>query len=193
MGLTIKSTEGQTPIEPGNWPAACCGYIQLGTHTSTFGDQTKRGPRLMLMWWMEEQRREIARRYSLTLHSKGTLRATIEAMMGKLTPEMEAELDLDHLIGKPCLLDVRLKTKTDGKTFAEVHAISSLPRGMSRPGLKGFNSEAGGAAKIYVMHDSEGRFQTPPAWVPDWVKKIISESEESIAAAKAAAVNEAPF
>jgi hypothetical protein len=190
MGLVIKN-EAASPIEAGSWAATCSGYIQLGTHTSDFGGgDTKRGPRIMLVWNMPDQRREISRRYSLTMHPKGSLRPAIEAMMGRLSPEMEAEFDLDHILGKPCLLDIKQKVKADGKTFAEIASVSSLPRGMPRP--------APTDTKTYVMHDAAGNFIFPPEWIPAWIINIIKDSEEYVAAVggssgSAPTKEEAPF
>jgi hypothetical protein len=179
MGLIIKNEGGGAPIEPGAWAAVCSGYIQLGTHTSSFGgEEARRAPRIMITWFMPDQRRDINRRYGLTMHPKGSLRPAIEAMVGKLTPEMEAEFDLDHILGRPCLLEVKQKVKPDGKTFAEIANVGTLPRGMPRP--------APVETRTYVMHDEAGGFILPPEWIPQWIVNIIKESEEYLAATGAA-------
>lgn len=189
MGLIIKNEGGGAPIEPGAWAAVCSGYIQLGTHISPFED-ARRGPRIMITWFMPDQRREINRRYGLTMHPKGSLRPAIEAMVGKLTPEMEAEFDLDHILGRPCLLEVKQKAKPDGKPFAEIVNVGTLPRGMPRP--------APVETRTYVMHDAAGGFIMPPEWIPQWIVNIIKESDEYIAATGAvgssdSAAKEIPF
>ena len=76
----------------------------------------------------------IAREYTLSFHEKASLRGLIEACIGSCEGEME--YNVENLIGKTCLLNIKHKVSTkDGQTYAQVDTASPLPKGMICPSL----------------------------------------------------------
>lgn len=180
MGLTIKAGGGgPSPIDAGAWPAVCVGYADLGTQRSDFGGKISERQKVMLFWDIPELRidvageslpRRISGRYSLSLFERSSFRKMLDAWLGKLTREQEAAFDLDNLIGRPCLLNVTHKVKSDGKVFSSVQSVMMLPRGMQRPGLESTPIR-------YSTLDERGNF-VHPTGLPDWIVAIIKESYE---------------
>lgn len=133
-----------TPISAGVHLATCISVIDLGVQTTTWQGQEKKQHKVYICWEApdetvlidgEERPRIIGRDYTLSLGEKSVLRAHLEAWRGKTFTEEELDgFDLVNILGKPCQLSV-VHTEKNGKTYANINAIMSLPKGMNPPPL----------------------------------------------------------
>ena len=130
------STGGGKEFEkpaPGTYPARLYRLIDMGTQESTFGGETKYKRRLLVSWELVGTKMQdgrpltIHKSYTASMHPKATLRADIEAMIGRSLTDDEAEnLDLEALIGRACLVGV--KHSKCGK-YANVSSLSIPMKG----------------------------------------------------------------
>lgn len=71
--------------------------------------------------------------FTLSMNEKSNLRKMAESWFGKkFSDEEAAEFDAESLVGKECLVTVT-HTEKDGRTYASVQNITSLPKGMNCP------------------------------------------------------------
>ena len=183
MGLKASNTGGQQrePVEAGAWRAVCVGYVDLGTQHSEFQGKKKAGRKVMIFWDLPDQRmeykgkdlpRRISAKYGLSLYQKAALRQMIDSWMGRpLTDKEEAEFDLDQLIGRPCFLNVIHEPKQGGGVYAKVKSVMQLPKGMQGTAIE---TEP---LRYQTLADN-GDFIMPPEDMPEWVRKIIYDSDE---------------
>ena len=170
------------PVEPGVYIGVCYGVVDLGTHTNPTFNVEKH--QVLITWELPDARadfekdgemvnqpRVISRRYTLSLSDKANLRKDLESWRGrKFTPDELEGFDLRAILGKPCQLQVVHETSKDGRMFANVATIMALPKGMSAP-AKTENPQV-----YFSLEDAVENPELPE--VPDWVKKIITESKE---------------
>jgi hypothetical protein len=137
-----KPSEGGdfTPPPAGVFPSICYRLIDLGTQVSNFQGQTKHQRKVMLSWEITDtdERMEdgrpftISQRFTWSMHEKAGLRKTLESWRGKAFEEGdfgEGGFDAKNLIGAPCMLAITRVDK-DGKTYANISAVTKLPKGM---------------------------------------------------------------
>jgi hypothetical protein len=143
----IATNEGGSsfePIEAGTYAARCVSMVHVGTIKGTFEGQEKIQNKVRLTWELPtelkifkeengEQPYFVSKDFTISMHEKASLRKFLEAWRGKGFTETEAKaFDITALLGKPCMLSVIHKSK-DGRTYAEISSLSSLPKGMSVP------------------------------------------------------------
>lgn len=140
MSLTAKDSGGDyTPPPQGTHPAVCCAVIDLGTQ---YSEQYNRHAHKVLLGWeldadppREDGPHMAWKRYTLSLHKKAGLRGMLEAWRGRaFTPEELEGFDLHNIVGKGCLVSLTHDTR-DGRTYANISAVSALPKGMTAPTL----------------------------------------------------------
>lgn len=139
-----EPTEGgnYTPPPAGTHPAICYRFIDLGTQTSKFNNETKTARKVMISWEITdpELRTEdghpftISQRYTWSMHEKASLRKTLEAWRG--TPFIKTDFgpngfNVRKLIGVGCLLSILHEPKEGGGVYANIGAVMKLPRGMA--------------------------------------------------------------
>lgn len=137
-----KPTEGGdfAPPPAGAFAAICYRFIDLGTQTTTFNNETKRARKVMLSWELTDtdERMEdgrpwtISQRYTWSMHEKATLRKTLESWRGKGFEESdfgEGGFDVRKLLGAPCMLSLVHAEKGD-KTYTNISAVTKLPKGL---------------------------------------------------------------
>lgn len=140
MGLTARDNGGgdYTPSPEGTHPATCTAVIDLGTQ---YSDRWKKQQHRVLIGWeldTDEKRSDGApfvawRRYTMSLHEKGSLRKDLEAWRGrKFTAEELQGFSLKNILGKPCILTIT-HTNNDGTTYANVASVAALPKRMGAP------------------------------------------------------------
>jgi hypothetical protein len=146
MHLPIPSEGGEfAPPPAGAFAAICHRFIDLGTQTTTFNNETKRQRKVMLTWELTDpdERMEdgrpwtISQRYTWSMHEKSTLRKTLESWRGKSFEESDfgpGGFDVRKLLGAPCLLSLVHAEKGD-KTYTNISAVTKLPKGM-QPGTQ---------------------------------------------------------
>jgi hypothetical protein len=193
MGLKASAKGGDfKPLPEGVYVATCYSIIDLGTHVSDkFKDKAgafKVQRKVLFGWEVPEERidverdgksvnlpRAISRKYTLSLHEKAELRKTLEAWRGKAFTAAELEgFDVKAVLGASCQLQVVHEHSEDGKTWANIGAIMALPKGMPRP-------KAENPLTFFSFDDWDKKTESIPA-LPEWVDKILQESEEFKAA-----------
>ncbi len=184
MSLIAKENSGANiePIAPGVYVAVCYGLIDLGTHLNPlFGNEAHK---VLVQWEIPEVRgdfdrdgqkvslpRAISKRYTLSLSEKANLRRDLESWRGrKFTAQELAGFDLRNLLGAACQLQIVHETNKEGRTFGTIAAIMALPKGMPKPAPE--NPQA------FFSFEEAGANPVLPAGVPEWITKIITESNE---------------
>lgn len=178
--MPIIASEGESKpkqIPPvGTHPARCYSVIDLGTQSTPFGESHK----VRITWELptetavfDEKKGEqpfvVSKEYTLSLYEKANLRHDLESWRGKaFTEEQLSGFDIASLLGVPCLLAVIHKTTDKNKTYANVGAVSAIPKGMKVP-------EQINPSIQYSI--GEGRSETFKS-LPDWLQKKIEGSFE---------------
>ena len=176
MSLTVSETgKKEFPIlAEGSYVAICNMLVDLGMQ---FNEQYGNSSRKVLIGWElpeeiieingEPVPRTINQRYTASLNEKSVLRRDLSAWRGRdFTPAELAEFNLRNIVGAPCLLQV-IHREYNGKKYANMASIMTLPKGMARPQLR---TEA-------VVYDID---EDDPAKVndlPEWIKDIIVKSD----------------
>jgi hypothetical protein len=140
--------EPQEIIPQGNHLGILYSLIEVGTTKEEFQGEPKVAFKASLTWELPDvtgvftnketgtddvMPRVISKSYTLSAHEKSNLRKTLESWRGKKFTDKEAEeFDVTNLLGKPCLIQVVHTTKGD-KTYANIAAITSVPKGMPVP------------------------------------------------------------
>jgi len=76
--------------------------------------------------------------YNLTYYEAAKLFKHVNAWRGKtLTPQELDDFEVSSLIGESCMLTVVHNVAASGKTYANINAVTGLPKGMEAP--KQFN------------------------------------------------------
>lgn len=164
-----------TPIPPGTHQARCFAVIDIGTqHSEMYADTYK----VIVMWETphervtidkEERPMTIQKEYSLSLGKKSNLRKHLETWRGKPFSKEELEgFEVANVIGAPCLLSVVHKQSANGNTYANIEAVSAVPKGMEIVPL--FHKTA-----KYDLIDGDNEVYKA---LPEWIQKKIQASEE---------------
>ena len=181
MGLIARETGGSKypPVEQGLHHAICYATYDLGTH---FDDKwNKSAHKIVIIFELPEERidiekngeslnlpRAISKKYTLSLHEKSKLRKDLESWRGRVFTQEELEgFDVSKLLGVNCMVQV-LHSTVDGKTYANITAITSLP--------KGFEKRNAENPLAYFSLEEDGK--ELPDSMPEWIQKIIKESDE---------------
>lgn len=118
----------------------------------------------------KEFRRGLSRRYTASMHEKASLRLMLENWRGKrFTDDELATFDLKDIIGKVALVNVIHNPGKDGKVYEEITSVSPMPKA-----LAGVYSHDGDT--VYYSMEENGL--DIPEKLPDWMKKLIAESQE---------------
>jgi hypothetical protein len=178
--MPILATEGESKPRiqspPGSHAARCISVIDLGTQETPYGDAHK----VRITWELPEEKAVfkeengeqpfvLSKDYTLSLYEKANLRHDLESWRGRAFTEQELKgFDISKLLGATCMLSVVHKTTDKGKTFANISAVSALPKGMQCPPM--INS-----AVEYSISDGEN--DTYRAF-PEWLRKKIASAHE---------------
>jgi hypothetical protein len=153
MPFIVEKKDNYVPAPEGSYSAVVCDIQDLGEVSTAFG--TKEMCRVSFQ--LDEQtpkggRYIVSRRYSVSLHRNSAL----TALLTTLLPDFEDErLDLDGLIGLPCLVAIEHNAAPDGKVYANVATVAKLPRGMRPIVVEGYIRQKG--------RDSKGNGSPAPA------------------------------
>lgn len=139
MALTLpEEPAGTFELCPaGNHLAICHQVIDIGTQNSDYGPKRK----LYIYWELCEEQMEDGRPfttrniYTLSAHEKSNFRKHLESWRNKaFTKEEFGNFTLNKLIGVPCMLQI-VHTPDGDKVWANVAAVSSVPKGLTPPKL----------------------------------------------------------
>jgi hypothetical protein len=104
----------------------------------------------------------IGRSYTLSLHENAALRHDLESWRGRpFTEEERKGFDINKLAGAPAMVNVTHEEK-NGKTFANVTAVTPIPKSMTKPTL---------ASEPIIYDDDEFRHNYDH--LPEWLQKKI--------------------
>lgn len=151
------------PAPEGTHIALCIHVIDLGKQPTQWG--TKR--QVYLAFELSEQLMAdgrpfiVSRLFTNSLHEKSGLRQIIEPWIGRKEIDRE-DFDLSELAGKPALIVVSHREGTKG-TFAEILAVSALPKSVSVP--VSHNSHI-----VFDIDSSESRVL---AGLPQWLQNKV--------------------
>lgn len=141
---TNESGSGFEPIPAGSYAARCYSMVHIGTVETSYEGQKKLQNKVRITWELptelkvfkeEEGERPmvISREFTLSMHEKSALRKFLESWRGKAFSDEEARsFDVTKLLGKECLISILTKEK-EGKKYAEISGVSTLPKGMVCP------------------------------------------------------------
>ena len=176
MSLTVNSGSSASyePISEGTHLAVCSMLIDLGQQFSEkFGTSSRK---VLIAWEIPDETielddgpvpRTISTRYTASLNERSILRRDLEAWRGKkFTDEELAGFDLRAIVGKSCLLNVTHTKGQNGKTYANVGAIMSLPRGQAPAKL----------SEPPVVYDIDADPVEDVEKLPNWIAEIIHKS-----------------
>lgn len=143
MAFKMKATSGEDfgdKAPAGSHAAVLVAIIDLGSHTESYqGAKPKEVRKVYFAWELPTEFQAhsrmpyvLCREYTYSLNKKAGLRILIEKWRGASFKEGE-EFDLGKMLGKPCLLTVVDKERSDGKKFSSIDGVTSLPKGMAAP------------------------------------------------------------
>lgn len=169
-----------TPPPDGPQAAACYRVIDLGTQDTTYKGATKRQRQVLITWElfcdekMEDGRPfSIGKKYTWSMGEKANLRKDLEMWRGKAFAEADFDektgFQIESILDKPCLLTIVHEEKSE-KTYANVKAISRLPKGMT------VGAPTNSAVFVWLTPDQfdKGQFDK----LSDNLKAMIEKSPE---------------
>lgn len=176
------------PVPPGNHRGICSMVVDLGNQlvqSQQFGDKVKH--QVYIAWelpdeqitWTDKDGNErtgpmrIGKTYTLSTHENANLRRDLESWRGKQFSEAEAEaFDVAKLAGVPALINVAHKAGGNGKTYANVVAVTPLPKSMERP-------SAYDGVLVYDA-DNVATFDHLPEWLQKKIQDQVVQREDDL-------------
>jgi hypothetical protein len=138
MGSFIVTDSGRdfTPAPEGLHSAVLVDAVDHGKVLTPYGTFRKVGLRFQIAIINPEDGKRflVIRRCNVSLHEKSTLRKFVEALLGRRLSARDARagVDLETLVGAPCMLQVVHAKQPDGRIYANVENCIPLPSGMPR-------------------------------------------------------------
>ncbi|ABD27457.1 conserved hypothetical protein, putative phage associated protein [Novosphingobium aromaticivorans DSM 12444] len=153
MAIMATDTGGGgdfSPVPPGTHFAVCDQVVDLGKQKSEFQGEVKVQHKVYIRWQIPAERVEwehdgkkhegpavIGKTYTLSLSDKANLRKDLQAWRSKpFTPDELRGFDIAKLLGAPATITIT-HTEKDGKTYANVASLGSIPKGMPKPEAEG--------------------------------------------------------
>lgn len=178
----IATSTGSTyePTEAGTYAARCFSMVVLGTHTEEYLGVKKQLTKVRISWELptelkvfkegeKEKPQVIAKEFTLSMHEKSNLRKTLESWRGKGFTDAEAEsFDITKLLGKPCMISIIHQTSKQGKNYAAVSGVTSVPKGMVVP------DQINPMFELSFDSFDKAKFEA----LPDFIKEKIKTSLE---------------
>jgi len=177
--VSADSNSNSTPAPSGTHFARCYQIIDLGTHTREFSGKSKRLRELRISWELPtelhvfneekgEQPFTVHKTYTMSLHEKANLRHHLESWRGRPFSEQELSgFDMSNVLGAPCLVTV-VHAEKNGKTYANIASVTSLPKGMAK-------HEAINPKVEYSLDQHDQKVFDA---LPSFMQEIIKTSEE---------------
>ena len=179
MSLVVQATSkasGDFQVAPaGNHIAICYQMIDLGQQFNEKYDTWQH--KILLGWELSNELMEdgrpfvVSARYTASFNEKAILRRDLESWRGR--PFTDAELagfDLKNILGKPCMVNVVHATGNNGRTYANVKSIATMPKGMPVP-------EQINPTMLFEFGD-QGFDEDKYINLPQWLQTKISESKD---------------
>jgi hypothetical protein len=165
------------PVPAGNHVGICSMVVGLGKqriNSAMFGESVK--PQIYVAWELPHEQMEwtdkdgnvrngpmrIGRSYTLSLHENAALRHDLESWRGRpFTEEERRGFDINKLASAPAMVNVTHEER-NGKTYANVTAVTPMPKGMDKPAL----------SDSAIIYDDD-EFRHNYDHLPEWLQKKI--------------------
>lgn len=177
--IATETGGGQKKLPPaGTHAARCFSVVHTGTQKP---DKDGFAPKnvVRISWELpdekivfkegeEEKPFVISKKYNLSLNEKATLRKDLENWRGRaFTADELKAFDVTNLIGAPCMISIIHSASDNGKTYANVASVSTVPKSMTVPELT--NSKF-----TFSVNDFDQKaFDTFPDWLKDEIKDSV--------------------
>lgn len=135
MAIMVSGVSGGGAIKhtapTGLHRAVCVDVIDMGQKQTPWGEK----PKVIVRWQLSVKASDgslhlVQKWYTKSLNEKATLRHDLEAWRGKeFTSDELRGFDLEKLIGANCQVLIVHKKATDGKTWANVQAVTPAAKG----------------------------------------------------------------
>lgn len=180
MAIIAADSGGNGDFKPtpaGNHVGICSMVVDLGKQrdqSQMYGEKIKH--KVYISWelphetitWTDREGNEksgpmrIGKTYTLSLHENANLRHDLESWRGRpFTEEERKGFDISKLAGAPAMVNVTHEEK-NGKTYANVTAVTPLPKGMEKPTLND---------NFLIYDEDENRFNYEQ--LPEWLQKKV--------------------
>lgn len=181
MSITASAKSGAPRQLPpaGTHIARCYQIIDLGTHDKEWQGKKRKSHEIRISWELPletavfqqdkgEQPFAVHKNYTLSLSEKSNLRHDLENWRGRpfTEPELEA-FDVCKVLGVPCMVTV-VHVEKNGTKYANVTAVTSMPKGMPVP------LPVNATVEFSLANHDENVFRS----LPDFLKEIIQSSDE---------------
>lgn len=191
MAIMATDTGGggdYKPVPAGNHRGVCSMVVDLGNQriqSQLYGESIKR--QAYVAWelpdepitWTDREGNErtgpmrIGKTYTVSLHENANLRADLESWRGRpFTEEERAGFDISKLAGAPALINVTHKAGGNGKTYANVTAVTPLPKGMEKPTCSDF--------PLVYDADNVGSFEHLPEWLQKKIQGQVVQTKDDL-------------
>lgn len=111
----------------------------------------------------------ISREYSLSLSEKSNLRKDLQSWRGREFTAKELEgFAVETVCGVPCMLSVIHRQNAQKKTYANISAISGLPKGVQCP------PQVHKSIKYEIEQGGDEVYNS----LPEWIRKKIATCAE---------------
>lgn len=142
-----EPTGGEFEIAPaGAHVAVCYRFIDLGTQLVDFQGQKKTQRKVLISWELSNEQLTkgeyagqpftMGKKYTWSMSEKASLRKDLESWRSRAFTDAdfkgENRFNVRNVVGAPCLLQIS-HDEHDGKTYANIKAVTSLPKGMNKP------------------------------------------------------------
>lgn len=182
MAITAKSQSNgdYAPVPSGTYVARCYSMVQLGTHEEEYMGQKKELNKVRITWELptelkvfkegeEEKPYSISKEFTLSMYEKANLRKFLEGWRGKGFTDDEAEaFDITVLIGKACMVSIIHKTSKNGKVYADISSVTTIPKGLVVP------PQINESFEFSFEDFDESKLEK----LPDWLKEKVTTSQE---------------
>lgn len=175
MPIAKNSGGDFTPLPAGSHVARCFAVISLGTQESPMFSPSFK---VMLMFEVpgetvtiegKSMPMTIQREYSLSLSEKSNLRKDLQSWRGREFTAKELEgFAVETVCGVPCMLSVIHKQNAQKKVYANISAISGLPKGVQCP------PQVHKTIKYEIEQGGDEVYNS----LPEWIRKKIAACGE---------------
>jgi hypothetical protein len=137
MPFIVTKKNAYVPPPEGSYRAVACDVQDLGEVEGQFGTKHK----CRISFQLDEltpkgQRFVVWRQYTVSLHPSSALRELLIALLGA---DFDGErVDLESLIGRPCLVAIQHSQAADGNVYGNVASVVPMPRAAECIAVEGY-------------------------------------------------------
>lgn len=133
------------PVRLGSHPARLFAIVDLGFNTDEFQGTTRSRRKILLGFEICDDKVEIdgekkpklmTNTMTYSVAEKSKLRGWLKSWKGYTDEQFREGIDLQKLIGEPCILSVTHTPRQDGGVWANIASVSDIISGMSVPPME---------------------------------------------------------